>query len=101
MSNLDFTSAITQNEENVLVDIEVTPNSKKFQFGEFNSWRNCFEIKIKEIPQKGKANKEIIKQLSKLFDVKVDIVKGLKSSQKTIIFYNSSKEDIIAKIKNL
>lgn len=101
MASNDFDLAISQKDDDVLVDIEVTPNSKNFQFGEFNSWRNRFELKIKEIPQKGKANKEIIKQISKLFNIDVGIFKGHKSSQKTLIFYNSNKEDIINKINNL
>lgn len=100
MKSNDFDSAISQKDENVLVDIEVTPNSKNFQFGGFNSWRNRFEVRIKEIPQKGKANKEIVKEISKLFGSDVGIFKGQKSSQKTLIFFNSSKEDIINKINN-
>lgn len=100
MKNNNFSSAISQKGNDVLVDIEVTPNSKNFQFGEFNSWRNRFEVRIKEIPQKGKANKEIVKQMSKLFGSDVGIFKGQKSSQKTLIFHNSNKEDIINKINN-
>lgn len=89
--------AITTKNNNVLVDIEVSPNSKKFEITNFNEWRGRIEIRIKQIPQKGKANKEICKELSKIFNCDVAIFKGEKSSQKTIIFKNSLKNEIMDK----
>lgn len=93
--------AISVKNKDVLVDIEVSPNSKKFEISKFNSWRNRIEIRIKQIPQKGKANKEICKELSKMFKCEVNIFKGDKSSQKTVIFKNSSKENILNKFIEL
>ncbi|MDO5849352.1 MAG: DUF167 family protein [Methanobrevibacter sp.] len=93
----DLEKAITDKEGNVLVDIEVSPNSKKFEISDYNDWRNRIEIRIKQVPQKGKANKEICKELSNIFDCDVAIFKGEKSSQKTVIFKNSSKEAILNK----
>ncbi len=77
------------------MDIEVSPNSKKFEISDFNDWRNRIEIRIKQVPQKGKANKEICKEMSKIFNCEVAIFKGEKSSQKTLVFKNSSKDDIL------
>lgn len=96
----NFDKAISEKDNNVLVDIEVSPNSKKFEITGYNQWRNRFEIRIKQIPQKGKANKEILQELSKIFNCDVAIFKGEKSSQKTIIFKNSSKEEIVTKLLN-
>lgn len=93
--------AISAKDGDVLVDIEVSPNSKKFEISDFNDWRNRIEVRIKQIPQKGKANKEISKEFSKLFDCEVAIFKGEKSSQKTLIFKDSSKEDILNKFQQL
>lgn len=91
--NLD--KAISLRDNDVLVDIEVSPNSKKFEISDFNDWRNRIEIRIKQVPQKGKANKEICKEMSKIFNCEVAIFKGEKSSQKTLVFKNSSKDDIL------
>lgn len=93
--------AISEKDGDVLVDIEVSPNSKNFEISNFNDWRNRIEVRIKQIPQKGKANKEISKEFSKLFNRDVAIFKGEKSSQKTLIFKNSSKEDILVKFQQL
>jgi len=62
MSN-KYLNAISSLDNNVFIDIEVSPNSNKFQISGFNEWRNRFEIRIKQVPQKGKANKENLKYL--------------------------------------
>lgn len=97
MSN-KYLNAISSADNNVFVDIEFSPNSNKFQISGFNEWRNRFEIRIKQIPQKGKANKEIVKELSKIFNCNVGISKGEKSSQKTIVCYDVSIEYILDKL---
>lgn len=100
MSN-NYLNAISSADNNVFVDIEVYPNSNKFQISGFNEWRNRFEIRIKQVPQKGKANKEIVKELSKIFNCDVSISKGEKSSQKTIVCYNVSIDDILDKLSEI
>ena len=97
MSN-NYLNAISSADNNVFVDIEVSPNSNKFQISGFNEWRNRFEIRIKQVPQKGKGNKEIVKELSKIFNCDVSISKGEKSSQKTIVCYDVSIEYILDKL---
>lgn len=100
MSN-KYLNAISSADNNVFVDIEVSLNSNKFQISGFNEWRNRFEIRIKQVPQKGKANKEIVKELSKIFNCDVSISKGEKSSQKTIVCYNVSIDDILDKLSEI
>ena len=100
MSN-KYLNAISSLDNNVFIDIEVSPNFNKFQISGFNEWRNRFEIRIKQVPQKGKANKEILKELSKIFNCDVSISKGEKSSQKTIVCYNVSIDDILEKLSEI
>lgn len=100
MSN-KYLNAISSLDNNVFIDIEVSPNSNKFQISGFNEWRNRFEICIKQVPQKGKANKEIVKELSKIFNCDVSISKGEKSSQKTIVCYNVSIDCILEKLSEI
>ena len=76
MSN-KYLNAISSLDNNVFIDIEVSPNSNKFQISGFNEWRNRFEIRIKQVPQKGKANKEIVKELSRLNDMSLEIQKQM------------------------
>ncbi len=78
-----------------LIKIKVKPNSKKesIEIGE-----EVIEIKIKEKPEKGKANKRIIEILSN-YGVKAIIKKGAKSRIK-ILSSNKSFEEIKKLIMN-
>lgn len=90
--------AVNQIEEGILVDIEVSPKSSHFSISGYNDWRDEIEVRIKAIPQKGKANQEIIKEFSKLTNCNVEIVSGQKSRHKILKVYKISKkefEDII------
>ncbi|MDL2246248.1 DUF167 domain-containing protein [Methanobrevibacter sp. OttesenSCG-928-K11] len=99
MTSKDYYDAIKIDGNNILIDIEVSPNSKNFTISGFNVWRKRFEIKIKAIPTKGKANKEIIKFFSKIFNCNVTILKGEKSQEKTIILYDISEDDFFSILK--
>ena len=87
-------------EDGVLVDIEVSPNSNKFIISAYNEWRNEIQVRITSIPQKGKANQEIIKEFSKLTNQDVEIVSGQKSRHKILKVYGISKKDFEEIIKN-
>lgn len=98
MSKNDLKKALTSFEGNVLMDIDVSPNSKEFKIAGFNIWRSRVEIRIKELPQKGKANKEIANELSNIFNCNASIFKGEKSSKKTVIFEDTSLDFIFNKL---
>ena len=92
--------AITETKDGILVNIEVSPKSKKFEVIGYNDWREKIEIKIKSVPQKGKANKEIVNEFSDLTGSQVEIISGLKSQHKTIKVYNVSKSKFLDILKN-
>ena len=87
--------AVKETEDGVLVDIEVSPKSSKFKISGYNEWRDEIEVRITSIPQKGKANKEIIKEFSKLTKSPVEITSGLKSQHKTLKIYNILKNEFL------
>ena len=60
-----------------------TKANKNELFG-FDREKQAYKLNIKAVPEKGKANKEITKFLSKLFKKKVRIISGLKSKEKII-----------------
>ncbi len=92
--------AITETNGGILADIEVSPNSKTFEIIGYNKWREKIEIRIKSVPQKGKANKELINEFSKLTGSQVEIISGLKSQHKTIKVYNISKSGFLDILKD-
>ncbi len=64
------------------VIIKTKSNSNKLVG--FDKEKQAYLLNIKAVPEKGQANKEIIKFLSKLLKKQVRIVKGLKSKEKII-----------------
>ena len=95
-----FMKAVKQIEDGVLVDIEVSPRSKKFEIAGYNQWREKIEIKIKSPPLKGRANQEIVKEFSNLTKAPVEIVSGLKSQHKTLKVYAVSKANFLDILKS-
>jgi uncharacterized protein (TIGR00251 family) len=88
-------NALTEISDGILVDIEVSPKSKNFEISGYNEWRERIEIKIKSPPLKGKANKEIINEFSKLTKKDVEITSGHKSRQKTLKIFRISKNEFL------
>jgi uncharacterized protein len=85
--------AINQTEEEIRVDIVVSPKSTRFTISGYDEWRDEIEVKIKSIPQKGKANQEIVKEFSKLTGKDVEIVSGQKSRHKTLRIFGITKKE--------
>ena len=79
----------------ILIDIEVSTGSNKFEITGYDEWRDRIGIKIKSNPIKGKANKEIINEFSKLTKRHIEIISGQKSKKKTIKIEGISKKDFI------
>lgn len=66
------------------MEIIVKPNKNKTEI--IKETPSQIILNVKAAPEKGKANKEIIKFLSKHFKKRVKIIKGLKSKRKKITF---------------
>ncbi|BAW31128.1 MAG TPA: DUF167 family protein [Methanothermobacter sp.] len=90
---------IREDGEDLLVDIEVSPGSLKFEIGGYNPWRRRLEVKLKSQPLKGKANNELIREFSNILSKDVEIIKGVKSRYKTIKIRGIKKSDFIKKTK--
>ena len=86
---------LTEVMDGIIVDIDVTPNSKNFEITGYNEWRERWEVKIKSLPKKGKANNEIVKCFSNLTKHDVEIVSGHKSQLKSIKIFNISKKEFL------
>lgn len=76
--------AVQNTTNGITVQIEVSPNSGKFQITGYNEWRQTLEVKIKAPPTKGKANKELMKEFTKLTGHPTEIISGHKSRQKNL-----------------
>ena len=79
--------------------LKVSTGKKKFQI----NWKEnekILYVELKNNPEKGKANKEIIKNLKNIFESEVKIISGFKSKEK-IVNINSSEKKIQGIINTL
>jgi uncharacterized protein len=90
--------SITETKDGVVITIFVKPNSPKFKV-EFDGTE--IVLHCTEEPVKGKVNKEIIKQLTKLLDAKVEFASGLTSKQKQLFVKDVSKSQIEQLLKSI
>jgi uncharacterized protein (TIGR00251 family) len=81
---------ITDAKEGAIIEIFVKPNAPKF-----NATFDGHEViaYCTEEPVKGKVNKELVKELSKLFHSRVEIVSGFTSRQKRLLIRGMNKDD--------
>ncbi len=75
--------SIKETVDSVLITIFVKPNSPKFAI-EYDKNNGSILVYATEEPDKGKVNKEIIKELAKIFRANVTLVSGVTSRQKQL-----------------
>jgi len=81
---------LTETKDGTIIEVFVKPNQPKF-----NVKLDGDEIIVfcTEEPVKGKVNKELIKELSKLFRAEVEMVSGFTSKQKRLLLRNLGKTE--------
>jgi uncharacterized protein (TIGR00251 family) len=82
---------ITETKDGTIIEVFVKPNSAKFDV-----MIDGDEILVlcTEEPVKGRVNKELVKELSKLFHSKVGIVSGFTSKQKRLLIKGTGKSEV-------
>ena len=77
-----------------ILHLKVSTRKKQFRL----NWKeNVLYVEIKSNPEKGKANKEIVKELKKFFESEIKIISGFKNKEK-IVEINSSKTKVMEKL---
>jgi uncharacterized protein (TIGR00251 family) len=82
---------LLKSDDGVVLEVYVKPNSKRFRM-EFEG--NELVVSCREAPVKGKVNRELVKELSKLFNRKVELISGSRSRQKKILIRNIEADEI-------
>ncbi len=73
----------------VEIGLEVIPGSKQFRIMGFNPWTNALKIKVRQKALEGRANRELIEELEKLFHARTEILSGEKGRKKRILVRDS------------
>jgi uncharacterized protein (TIGR00251 family) len=76
--------------DGVVVAVFVKPNSKQFQL---KVEGDELVVSCRESPVKGRVNKELIKELSRIFKKRVEVVSGFTSRQKKVLIKGISIDE--------
>jgi uncharacterized protein len=90
--------SIIETKDGVILTVFVKPNSPKFKVDYHGEEIVVYST---EEPVKGKVNKEIVKELSKLLQTKVEFAAGLTSKQKQLIVKGMDKQQAEQLLKSL
>ncbi len=86
---------IRKMEDGIIIPARIQPNSSKEKV--LGEYAEKLKIAVTSPPEKGKANKAIVKVLAKWLNIKtsdVQIVSGEKSKDKEIFVRNITKTDV-------
>ncbi|NHJ33250.1 MAG: YggU family protein [Asgard group archaeon] len=99
LTKMGLEEVISESKKGVVLRLQVKPNSKKQELVIDSS--NSITIFVKAPPDKGKANKELLKFIAKILkksSSEITIVAGLTSRDKTIVIQNDDKLSIQKKL---
>ena len=82
--------SLTETKDGTVIEVYVKPNSPKFQVVVEGTE---IVIHCTQEPTKGKVNKELIKNLSRLLHVNVELVSGATSRQKRLLARGMEKKE--------
>jgi uncharacterized protein len=83
--------SIKEVKDGTIITIFVKPSSPKFSI-ELNG--SEIVVHATEEPEKGKVNKEILKEFSKILNAKVELARGSTSRQKQLFVVGISKSQV-------
>jgi len=85
--------------QKVVLKLHVITNAHSFGIISCNEKGNSIKLKVKEKAIRGKANLEIIKQLGKILQSEVRLLRGAKSKQKELLVLGKTKQEIFHRLK--
>ena len=77
--------------QGIVLDVHVKPNSKEFQI---KTEEDELVVFCRETPVKGRVNRELIKELSRFFKRRVEILSGFSSRQKKILIRDIDAKEV-------
>ncbi|HZX34353.1 MAG TPA: DUF167 domain-containing protein [archaeon] len=87
-----------QKSHGIEMDLEVVPNSRQFTVTGFNPWTNAVKVKVREKAFKGKANRELVEALEKIFGAKAEIIQGETGRKKKVFLHTRASKPEISEI---
>jgi len=77
--------------QGIVLDVHVKPNSREFQI---KTEEDALVVFCRETPVKSRVNREVIKELSRLFKRRVEILSGFSSRKKKILIRDIDAKEV-------
>ena len=84
-------------ERGCIIEVSVKPRSREFKLV---TEGDDIVLFCTEEPVRGRVNKEIIKELSRLFHNQVELVSGFSSKQKKLFVKGVTKNEVVDRLKS-
>ncbi len=95
---MSIKDAAREGDDGVLIDIEVRPGTKTVKIPSgYNPWRKRIEVRLSRQAQKGKANEQLIRELSGTLGIKendVTLISGHTAHRKTVRIRGMNLEQV-------
>jgi hypothetical protein len=82
-----FEKSLRETLQGTLVQVQVVPKGKEFALIGFDEWTGSLKVRLSKPKEKGKANRELLQKMRGFFGAEVEIAKGEKSQQKTLLVH--------------
>jgi uncharacterized protein (TIGR00251 family) len=82
---------LIETKDGTIIEVFVKPQQPKFDVKIDGDYVVVFST---QEPEKGKVNKEILKELAKRFHVKIELVSGFTSREKHVLVRNIGKNEV-------
>jgi hypothetical protein len=90
----DFEKNLVKTAQGILLPVRVTPGCKEFAVSGFDEWTGSLKVRLREKPEKGKANKELLENFEKIFNTHVEIIAGEKQREKKLLVFAPAEKVI-------
>lgn len=89
---------IIETKDGAILEISVKPQAREFKI---TIEANEIIVFSTEQPTKGRVNKQVVKELTRLFHRKVELVSGFTSKQKRVLVREAKKNELEHVLLNL
>jgi uncharacterized protein (TIGR00251 family) len=95
-------SAVEAHPKGVTIRFEVVPGASVVKVPcRYNPWRKSPEAKLTALPERGRANDQLVAEVAKLFglpDKGVEVLSGHKSSRKVLLVKGVDPKDAVKRL---
>jgi uncharacterized protein (TIGR00251 family) len=95
--------ALSRHPQGLTIRFEITPGALQLAVPSgFNPWRRSLEARLTEEASRGRANRQLIKEVARIFSLsedKVEILRGERSCRKVLLVKGRRIEEALALLK--